>query len=92
MFLPLTAIANLLDVADTTSDGTESLYDLIANVSHELLLSSTGNESHVFRSQILDRASDLWFELEGLLVEEVKKDVISTGESVLQIWQRRRST
>lgn len=79
-----------LTVDLTSNAAVDTIYDLVSNISHELVVSSAGEESHAFRTQVHDYASDLWFQIEGLYVEEVKKDVISIGESVLQVWERRR--
>lgn len=74
----------------SVASGSSAVYDLIVNITHESVFSSIGDESHVFRTQIKDRTSDRWVQMEGLFVEEIKKDVISIGETVLQIWEKRK--
>lgn len=70
--------------------GSPVLYDLIVNISHESVFNSAGDESHTFKTQVRDKACDKWIQMEGLFVGEIKKDVISIGESVLQIWEKRK--
>lgn len=33
-----------------------------------------------------------WFQLQDLVVEEVQKEMIFLGETILQVWQRRESS
>jgi len=33
--------------------------------------------------------SEKWFQIQDLIVEETRKEMIFLGESVLQIWERR---
>lgn len=84
-----------LDMAPFLAAGVDvepqgTIYDLLVNVSHESVFNSVGDESHIYRTQIRDKACDKWIQMEGLFVQEIKKDVISIGESVLQIWERRK--
>lgn len=78
-------------LTDSVRDATPTaMYDLIVNISHASVFNSAGDESHTFKTQVRDKSCDKWIQMEGLFIEEIKKDVISIGESVLQIWEKRR--
>lgn len=74
-------------------DGTApsgSMYDLLINVTHEVILSDAGDENHIYRIQVRDKATDKWMQMEGLLVQEIKRDMLNVGApTVMQIWERR---
>lgn len=77
-----------------SSAGRNQLYDLLVNVTHESVYnpsSGSGDEKHHYKVQVRDKALDTWVQMDGLFVENVKKEVISIGESVLQVWERRQS-
>ncbi|CCG82112.1 Related to snRNP-associated protein [Taphrina deformans PYCC 5710] len=79
----------------TPDDGTEPgplVYDLLVNVTHEVTLNNAGDENHIYRVQVRDKATDKWMQMEGLLVQEIKRDMLNVGApAVMQIWERRGS-
>lgn len=80
------------DDDDTERSGAleSTVYDLVANVTHESVLGNAGDERHVYRIQVRDKAGDAWYQIEGLLVEEIKRDMLNVGApTVMQIWERR---
>lgn len=83
----------LVSAADGGGGSNSRLYDLVVNVTHESVFQSSdgaGDERHHYKVQVRDRALDTWVQMDGLFVETVKKEVIPIGESVLQIWERRK--
>ncbi|CAK5280689.1 unnamed protein product [Mycena citricolor] len=84
------------DYVDTPSSGESTVYDLIANVTHESVAGTTRDkESTVWKLHL--RASggggenEKWFLIQDLIVEEARKEMIFLGETILQIWERRVS-
>jgi len=80
------------------------MYDLIANVVHESTAGTTRDKANtVWKIQLkaeriagsADDGPDAtieeekWFQLQDLVVEEVQKEMIFLGETVLQVWKRR---
>ncbi|EPY49473.1 ubiquitin carboxy terminal hydrolase Ubp10 [Schizosaccharomyces cryophilus OY26] len=62
-------------------------YNLIANIVYESVLSADG-ETHVFRVQLRNPASNKWYQIQDLYVEEISSDMINLGESLIQLWER----
>ena len=48
-------------------------------------------EKKVWRCQVVDRASNEWFEMQDLFVEKVSAETLFTKESYVQVWERRKS-
>ncbi|KAG6851370.1 hypothetical protein H0H93_005768 [Arthromyces matolae] len=75
-------------------DNLSTLYDLIANVTHESVAGTTHNkESTVWKVHLRIPGAvgegEKWLMIQDLIVEETRKEMIAFGESVLQIWERR---
>ncbi|RDX51966.1 spindle pole body protein [Lentinus brumalis] len=71
-----------------------TVYDLIANVTHESAAGTTRDkESTVWKVHLRAGAGggehEKWFQIQDLIVEEIRKEMIVLGETVLQIWERR---
>jgi U4/U6.U5 tri-snRNP-associated protein 2 len=70
-------------------------YDLVANITHEAIRSRDDSvegeaERKVWRVQLLNKSSEEWFEVQDLFVEKVRAELISTKESYVQVWEKRR--
>ncbi|KAF2405593.1 cysteine proteinase [Trichodelitschia bisporula] len=70
-------------------------YDLVANIIHEAVRirddSVEGEaERKVWRVQLRDKSRDEWVEVQDLFVEKAVAETLSTKESYLQVWERRR--
>jgi U4/U6.U5 tri-snRNP-associated protein 2 len=75
--------------------GEPILYDLIANITHEAVRMRDDSvegetERKVWRVQLLDKSREDWFEVQDLFVEKARTELISTKESYVQVWERRR--
>jgi U4/U6.U5 tri-snRNP-associated protein 2 len=69
------------------------IYDLIANVTHEINTTSEEEKKstkHSWRIQILDKSRDRWLQIQDLVVEEVRRELLFLSESYIQVWERRR--
>jgi len=71
-----------------------TVYDLIANVTHESVAGTTRDKENTVWKVHLRAAggggeSEKWFQIQDLIVEETRKEMIFLGETVLQIWERR---
>lgn len=71
-----------------------AVYDLIANVTHESVAGTTRDKENTTWKVHLRAGggggdSEKWFQIQDLIVEETRKEMIFLGESVLQIWERR---
>jgi U4/U6.U5 tri-snRNP-associated protein 2 len=62
-----------------------SQYDLLANISEEGTATSATYKVHV-----RNRATDQWFQIQDLRVEEILPQMIFLSESYIQIWERKR--
>ncbi|KAG5439637.1 hypothetical protein PCK2_000771, partial [Pneumocystis canis] len=65
-----------------------TVYDLCANIVHETVSSIEG-EKRVFRTQVRNKSTDTWYQIQDLYVEEIPKEMIFLNESYIQIWERR---
>ncbi|KAF7969854.1 hypothetical protein HWV62_25858 [Athelia sp. TMB] len=79
---------------DTPSSHPSTLYDLIANVTHESVAGTTVDKEHTVWKTHLRAAGgggdgEKWFQIQDLIVEETRKEMIFLGETILQIWERR---
>ncbi|KAI0785298.1 hypothetical protein BC629DRAFT_1515992 [Irpex lacteus] len=79
---------------DTADPKGSTLYDLVANVAHESVAGTTRDkENTVYKVHLRAGAgggeSERWFQIQDLIVEEIRKEMIFLGETVIQIWERR---
>lgn len=66
------------------------LYDLIGNVTHESAAGTTRDKaSTVWKVHLRAGGgggdSEKWFQIQDLIVEEIRKEMIFLGETVLQV-------
>ncbi|KAJ8480701.1 hypothetical protein ONZ51_g6478 [Trametes cubensis] len=79
---------------DAPESHPSTIYDLIANVTHESAVGTTHDkESTVWKVHLRAGAgggeNEKWFQIQDLIVEEIRKEMIVLGETILQIWERR---
>ncbi|TFK41921.1 spindle pole body protein [Crucibulum laeve] len=84
------------DYVDSPPANVSTLYDLIANVTHESVAGTTRDKENTVWKAHLRAAggggeNEKWFMIQDLIVEETRKEMIFLGETVLQIWERRPS-
>jgi hypothetical protein len=63
-------------------------YDLIANVIHESVAGTTRDkENTVWKVQLRAGSgeNEKWFQIQDLIVEEIRKEMIFLGETVIQV-------
>ncbi|KAJ8509170.1 hypothetical protein ONZ45_g8633 [Pleurotus djamor] len=82
------------DYLDAPAGHPPTVYDLIANVTHESVAGTTRDKEHTVWKVHLRAAggngeNEKWFMIQDLIVEETRKEMIFLGETVLQIWERR---
>ncbi|KAF8347030.1 hypothetical protein F5887DRAFT_958990 [Amanita rubescens] len=85
---------DLMEYVDHPPSDTSTLYDLIANVTHESVAGTTRDKENTAWKVYLRAAggggeSERWFIIQDLIVEETRKEMIFLGEAVLQVWERR---
>ncbi|KIJ32696.1 hypothetical protein M422DRAFT_35742 [Sphaerobolus stellatus SS14] len=73
-----------------------TVYDLLSNVTHESVAGTTRDKVNTVWKIHLRAGGgggdgEKWFEIQDLIVKEVRKEMIFLGETVLQVWQRRDS-
>lgn len=75
---------------DAPASSASTLYDLVANITHESVAGTTRDkENTVWKVHV--RAGDgggdgeRWFQVQDLIVEETRKEMIFLGETVLQV-------
>ncbi|KAI0304618.1 spindle pole body protein [Russula brevipes] len=81
----------------STEQRPSAVYDLIANVIHESVAGTTRDkENTVWKVQLRAGSgtgeNEKWFQIQDLIVEEIRKEMIFLGETVIQIWERRKHT
>ena len=69
---------------------TSTLYDLVANVTHESVAGTTRDKENTAWKVHLRAAgggseNERWFMIQDLIVEETRKEMIFLGEAVLQV-------
>jgi len=82
------------EYVDVPPNSISTLYDLIANVTHESVAGTTRDkENTIWKAHIRAAGgggdNEKWFMIQDLIVEETRKEMIFLGETVLQIWERR---
>lgn len=75
---------------DAPSSDISTAYDLIANVTHESAAGTTRDkESTVWKVHLRAGTgggdNEKWFQIQDLIVEEIRKEMIFLGETVLQV-------
>ncbi len=70
-----------------------TVYDLIANVTHESVAGTTRDKDSTIWKVHLRASSETvdqekWFMIQDLIVEETRKEMIFLGEAVLQVGNR----
>jgi len=85
------------DYLDAPPNHPSTVYDLIANVTHESTVGTTRDkEATVYKVHLRAGSGggedEEWFQIQDLIVEKTRKEMIFLGETVLQIWERRTVT
>ncbi|RUO96536.1 cysteine proteinase [Jimgerdemannia flammicorona] len=79
-----------IDMADfVESPEAEKLgthYDLLANICHE---GKPGPGNGSYKVHVRDRATEQWYQIQDLIVEEIMPQMIFLSESYVQIWERK---
>lgn len=75
---------------DAPASHPSTVYDLIANVTHESAAGTTRDkESTVWKVHLRAGAgggeNEKWFQIQDLIVEEIRKEMIVLGETMLQV-------
>lgn len=81
-----------LDMSPFVEGAVEPIYyDLVANITHELNTAAQGEgETHVWKIQLLDKAAKKWVQIQDLVIEDVRPELLFLSESYIQIWERRK--
>ena len=79
----------IIDV-DAPPNNISTLYDLIANVTHESVAGTTRDkENTIWKAHIRAAGgggdNEKWFMIQDLIVEETRKEMIFLGETILQV-------
>lgn len=74
----------------STAQHPSTVYDLIANVIHESVAGTTRDkENTVWKVQLRagtgTSENEKWFQIQDLIVEEIRKEMIFLGETVIQV-------
>jgi len=82
---------------DAPASDSAYVYDLVANIVHESVAGTTRDkEATVWKVHLRAGSGggddERWYQIQDLIVEEMRKEMIFLGETVLQIWERRVST
>jgi len=77
-------------VLDAPSSHPPTVYDLIANVTHESVAGTTRDKANTVWKVHLRAGSgggenEKWFQIQDLIVEETRKEMIFLGETVIQV-------
>lgn len=83
-----TTIINGVDL-DAPPTHPPTVYDLIANVTHESVAGTTVDKEHtVWKVNVRAGGggdAEKWFLIQDLIVEETRKEMIFLGETMLQV-------
>lgn len=77
-------------VLDAPDNHPPTVYDLIANVTHESVAGTTRDKANTVWKVHLRAGSgggenEKWFQIQDLIVEETRKEMIFLGETVIQV-------
>ena len=78
--------------------GEPIVYDLVANITYEGVKARDDSvegeaERKVWKVQVKEGGeSQQWWEMQDLFVEEVNSDLLSTKESYIMVWEKRKRT
>lgn len=64
-------------------------YDLVANITHEPNTTPQG-EKRVWKIQLLDKANAKWVQIQDLLLDNLRTELLFLSESYIQIWEKRK--
>ena len=86
----ITRYSPLLIDLNSTEQHPSTVYDLIANVIHESVAGTTRDkENTVWKVQLRAGSgtgeNEKWFQIQDLIVEEIRKEMIFLGETVIQV-------
>lgn len=75
---------------DASPSQSSTLYDLIANVVHESVAGTTRDKENTIWKVHLRAGggggdNEKWYQIQDLIVEEMRKEMIFLGETVLQV-------
>ena len=81
---------------DAPASHPSTVYDLIANVTHESAAGTTRDkESTVWKVHLRAGGgggeNEKWFQIQDLIVEEIRKEMIVLGETILQVRSLQRA-
>ncbi|PWN47726.1 cysteine proteinase [Violaceomyces palustris] len=94
---------DLADYVDPSEAPLSTIYDLVANITHEAT-AGTVRENSVWRSQVrtridgrpighqqepAEKPEEKWFQIQDLIVEDINRQMIFLGETYIQVWERR---
>ncbi|RUS20982.1 hypothetical protein BC937DRAFT_93907 [Endogone sp. FLAS-F59071] len=74
----------VVESPETEKFGTH--YDLLANICHE---GKPGPGNGNYKVHVRDRATEQWYQIQDLIVEEIMPQMIFLSESYVQIWERK---
>lgn len=63
-------------------------YNLVANISHELNITAQGENQHVWKIQLLNKATAEWIQIMDLDISKVRRELLFLNESYIQIWEK----
>ena len=80
----------IIEDVDVPPNNISTLYDLIANVTHESVAGTTRDkENTIWKAHIRAAGgggdNEKWFMIQDLIVEETRKEMIFLGETILQV-------
>jgi U4/U6.U5 tri-snRNP-associated protein 2 len=75
---------------DAPANHPPTVYDLVANVTHESVAGTVRDkQSTVWKAHLRAGSgggdNEKWFQIQDLIVEEIRKEMIFLGETVLQV-------
>ena len=75
---------------DSADPSLSTVYDLVANVTHESAAGTTRDkESTVWKVHLRAGSgggeNEKWFQIQDLIVEEIRKEMIFLGETIIQV-------
>jgi len=82
-------------VLESPPPGVSTIYDLVANVTHESTAGTTRDKEntvwkvHVRAGKVEGSDVEKWYMIQDLIIEDIAREMLFLGETVLQIWERR---
>jgi U4/U6.U5 tri-snRNP-associated protein 2 len=83
----------MIKVLESPPPGVSTIYDLVANVTHESTAGTTRDKEntvwkvHVRAGKVEGSDVEKWYMIQDLIIEDIAREMLFLGETVLQVFR-----